>query len=810
MKCIESPSAYLLTSSRRLDATSAFYRSLVFLLVVLLFSPCIGVAQKSGGSFSGFGFPTVNAGPKVSYSAEYDLERGGKKGRLRVTAKIGDGFHTYSTTQAAGGPFPTSISTKNTEIKLTGPFIPDHEATPARDEAWPDLVVEEHHGTVVWTAPFEADKPLDEAKFQPEIEIDALVCGNGTCEPVGDTIIAKFAEFYGGQELMYSFRADSSHAVWSAKLSESAATPATELLLTLRADVDPGYHVYRYVPGDSETNFRTMISVKTKSGLKFKEPTTSAPIVTNNLLGEPIEYYAGSVEWQIPVEIPADAPVGEYPIELNVGFYTCDENSCDPPAAVALNGSVMVAEKANPESKPLSLSALPFVAVVDSDHLADWIDTPGTSAPVPEVKQATLPVAPAQPLTLMHLLAALAGGFILNFMPCVLPVIGLKVMSFVEQAGSDRRKIVALNLAFVAGILAVMLALSLATVAAKLVWGTAFGWGQQFTILEFKVALAMLVFAMSLSFLGVWEIPIPGFAMSVKSGQLMEQEGILGAFSKGILTTVLATPCSGPLLGSLFGLSLSLSEMNVIFLYFIVGIGMSLPYLVLCVHPGFVDFLPRPGAWMETLKQALAFPLLLTVVFFVASIGAEHRIATLILLIFVWFACWLVGRVPGYAKSSRKRIAWTSALASIALGGFIGFGYFGPVEHKLPWIEYNELQLTKLRQQGKTVMVDFTANWCVNCQVNLRMAIDRVKVADIVAANDVVPMVADWTDRSDEILEKLAELQSASIPVLAIYPAEPGAEPIILRDLLTESQVIDALKRAGPSLPEATLTSKMQ
>ncbi len=393
-------------------------------------------------------------------------------------------------------------------------------------------------------------------------------------------------------------------------------------------------------------------------------------------------------------------------------------------------------------------------------------------------------------------------------MPCVLPVIGLKVLSFVDQAGNNHRRVISLNLAFSAGIIAVMLVLALAAIAAKSA-GDAFGWGEQFTSLEFKVALAGLVFAMALSFLGVWEIPIPGFAMSSKSNDLMAKEGLTGAFLKGILTTVLATPCSGPLLGSLFGLSLSLSTANLLLLYFVVGLGMSLPYLGLCVYPRFVDMLPKPGEWMETLKQLLAFPLLLTVVFFVNSVSADYRIATLLMLIFVWFACWMLGRVPSYANADRRLTAWASAIVVIALGGVVSFKYFGPIENKLPWVAYNEPQLAQLRREGKTVMVDFTANWCVNCQLNMRFAIDKDRVAEIVSENKVVPMVADWTDKSEAIREKLNQLESNSIPLLVIYPPDPNAEPIILRDLITESDVVEALEKAGPSLSPAKLTSKL-
>ena len=405
--------------------------------------------------------------------------------------------------------------------------------------------------------------------------------------------------------------------------------------------------------------------------------------------------------------------------------------------------------------------------------------------------------APTLSLTPWHLFAALLGGFILNFMPCVLPVVGLKLMSFVNQAGSSRTRIISLNLAFVAGIVSVMLVLAAVTIAAKMFYGQAFGWGQQFERLDFQVGLAMLVFAMALSFLGVWEIPIPGFATSSHSGELMQKEGHLGAYLKGILTTVLATPCSGPFLGAVFGITLSLSPMSIVILYVTLGLGLGFPYLALCTYPGFVKFLPKPGAWMETLKQVLAFPLLLTVVYIIQIVNPEYRIATLILLIVVWFACWLIGRVPPYSEVTQIRRAWLFGLGTIAVGAIISFSVFGPIKHLLPWEAYNEAQLAEYRREGRTVMVEFTARWCLTCQANMRYAIDREKVRDLCLKNHVITMLADKSEPSPAIDKKLQELGSNSIPLLAIYP--PDAEPIVLRDLLKESQIIAALEEAGPS-----------
>ena len=238
-------------------------------------------------------------------------------------------------------------------------------------------------------------------------------------------------------------------------------------------------------------------------------------------------------------------------------------------------------------------------------------------------------------------------------------------------------------------------------------------------------------------------------------------------------------------------------SLSIVALYVTVGLGLGFPYLALCVYPGVVKFLPKPGVWMETLKEVLAFPLLLTVVYIVQIVNPDYRIATLILLIAAWFACWIIGRVPPYSERRQIFKAWGIGLSTVALMGFISFMYFGPIKHYLPWENYNEAQLDKYRSEGKTVMVEFTARWCPTCQTNMRFAIDRSKVRDICKQNNVITMLADMSESSSAIDKKLEDLGSKSIPLLAIYP--PGAEPIVLRDAITQSQLLSALEEAGPS-----------
>ena len=229
---------------------------------------------------------------------------------------------------------------------------------------------------------------------------------------------------------------------------------------------------------------------------------------------------------------------------------------------------------------------IPIEASLDSVAAPAPIEFDGGDQP------AVAPIDTA--ILLKNLSFAFLGGLILNLMPCVLPVIGLKVLSFAEQGGESRLKVFGLNLAYSIGLISVFLVLASLAVFAD------FGWGEQFTNSTFQVSMVILVFAMALSFLGVWEIPIPGFAGTGKANDLQDKEGFSGAFFKGIFTTILATPCSGPFLGTAFGYTLTLPPAMVFLFFFTAGLGMAMPYLLIGIFPSLVKWLPKPGLWMET------------------------------------------------------------------------------------------------------------------------------------------------------------------------------------------------------------------
>ena len=574
-----------------------------------------------------------------------------------------------------------------------------------------------------------------------------------------------FGNFTGGLR-GGAIRSDEKVTVEAAFTKPTGDSPA---MLFVTAKVAPGYHISAVDQGklpDGDGPGATTITAVEDPAFKllgpFKPIQQPAVHVDRKIwVGLEIREHFGEVTWYAPVEIAAGVDPENIAIEGAVETQACDENSCMP---------------------------------VNLDFTANL----GEGMPIP---QQTVPASPAADLSLWAVAGyGILGGLILNLMPCVLPVIGLKVLSFAEQGGRSRAKILGLNLAYVAGLLAVFLVL--ATLAASVQLGLGdqnFGWGELYTLTWFKVAMTALVFAMALSFLGVWEIPIPGFAASNKATELSRQEGPLGAFCMGVFTTLLATPCSGPFLGPVFGYTISQPPAVTYLVFGSVGVGMALPYLLIGFFPSLVSWLPKPGQWMETLKHLLGFVLLGTVVYLFSTINPDFFLATLATMFGIWFGCWLVGHVPIYAEPKVRAMAWSGGLAAALLVGFASFKMLTPSETPLPWQPYSAQALAVARAQGKTVLVDFTANWCLTCKTNLKFAINREEVRELVDKNDVVTLLADWTDRNDTIKQALLELNSQSIPLLAIYPADPNREVVVLRDLISQSNVLEALAEAGPS-----------
>ena len=392
---------------------------------------------------------------------------------------------------------------------------------------------------------------------------------------------------------------------------------------------------------------------------------------------------------------------------------------------------------------------------------------------------------------------AFVGGLILNLMPCVFPVLGIKILGFVNQAGSDRRKVTLHGLAFTAGVLASFWTLA-GILAALRSGGSQLGWGFQLQspIFVFILAAVMLVFALSLS--GVFEF---GLRATGVGANLQSKSGYTGSFFTGILATVVATPCSAPFLAPALGAALALPLIESFAVFTAIAVGLSLPYLLLSIFPQAIKALPRPGMWMETFKQFMAFPLYATVAFMIwvlagqsSKDGQEYTLLYVLLgLTLIALGTWWYGRynAPG-AKPARARLGLIGGLVLLAAGAALGWPR-ATAPTDLVWEKWSPEAVAKAQAEGKTAYVDFTARWCFTCQTNKAAVFGSSEVKKWIRDKNVVLLKADWTNQDPQITAELAKYNRSAVPFNLIYkPSAP--EPVILPELLTPRIVLDALK----------------
>lgn len=386
---------------------------------------------------------------------------------------------------------------------------------------------------------------------------------------------------------------------------------------------------------------------------------------------------------------------------------------------------------------------------------------------------------------LAWLLLAFLAGVILNVMPCVLPVVSIKILSFVQQAGESRARILSLGLAFSGGILAVFVVLaSLAAFAGQ-------GWGEQFQSPKFIVVMIAIVFAFSLSMFDVFELGVPSQVGALAgSGQ---REGLGDAFLKGVMATVLATPCSGPFLGSTLAWSVTQSASTVFLVFMMIGLGMAAPYVLLTAFPAALKIVPKPGAWMQTFKHLMGFLLLGTVVYLMTSLRSDLLLFTVAFLLFVGLGCWWWGRFATFDQKLGARLGTLgAALLIVAVGARLTFvelrGMFTKGGGHLAWIEFDPVLLAKYNAEGRSVFVDFTANWCPNCKYNEYRVYESDVIRELMEKKEVVPMKADITNdgpRTDMIRRLMLELGGTSIPLCAVFPGDRPNEPDVRLDIVT-------------------------
>ncbi|HEY4010746.1 MAG TPA: thioredoxin family protein [Acidobacteriaceae bacterium] len=481
--------------------------------------------------------------------------------------------------------------------------------------------------------------------------------------------------------------------------------------------------------------------------------------------------------------------------EEDAEFYPFDpeviDNAADQQVETLPDGVRVTLQRASDSTAlPKSLHGLVELSSTEAYDVTAPI-TPGavTSTLTPTAKAAKQ--ATSSDVTAFGAIGlAFLGGLILNLMPCVFPVLFLKGLALVNSSGEERQRQRLHGLVYTLGIVVSFWVI----VAALLVLrasGRELGWGFQLQSPGFIAILASLMFFLALSLAGQFEI---GLSLTSAGGELAQKHGYTGSFFTGVLATVVATPCTAPLMGAAVGFALAQPAWMTFVVFTALALGLALPYLVLSMQPQWTSILPKPGAWMETLKQLTAVPLFATAIWLVwvyahlyAADGVDRMTRLLACFLILAIAGWVLGKWP--AK-------WGSSIAAVLLILWaISLPLVKVRVSTLKWEPYTPASFQAARASGRPVFVDFTAAWCLSCQVNEREVLDSAQVGSNLLTKDFVLLRADWTQYDPAITQALATVERSGVPTYVIYPAGPNSNADVLPELLTRDIVLKAIDK---------------
>jgi thiol:disulfide interchange protein DsbD len=407
---------------------------------------------------------------------------------------------------------------------------------------------------------------------------------------------------------------------------------------------------------------------------------------------------------------------------------------------------------------------------------------------------------------------AFLGGVILNLMPCVFPVLFLKGLALLQSSAMERAQVRRHGLVYALGILVSFWAI-VAVLLVLRATGSHAGWGFQFQSPAFIAVLAAFMFFFALSLAGQFEL---GLSLTSVGGELAQKQGYAGSFFTGVLATVVATPCMGPLLGAAVGFALVQSAGVTFAVFTAVALGLAAPYVLLSWHPAWAKLLPKPGAWMEVLKQVTAVPLFATAIWLAWVYGqlyagpeGVNQVALLLgCFLLLAVAGWALGRWPAKKGSALAAVALIALALAVpivegrkatragavqtATAGQAGFATNGT---EVVWQPYSDQAVDAARAAGHPVFIDFTAAWCLSCQVNERAVLKTAEIESALLKGGVVTMKADWTNSDPAITAKLASVGRASVPTYVVYPAVASGAADVLPELLTKDLVLKAIER---------------
>ncbi|MCA8995503.1 MAG: thioredoxin family protein [Planctomycetaceae bacterium] len=775
---------------------------------------------------------------------------------LQVRVTLPEGANTYSQDPSFSKPTTITVKSKGW-TPLGAGFAPDHPPKVAFDELF-NQELGKFTGTVTFSRRYLAPTDVDPEQAMITGEIDMLICDAETCQPQTIEFEAAFAENGLPKVAETKTKAPSDPEVgesfpslFAPETPNSSGEPAMAALSeTISGMLAEGY---RTTPGINEGTSPVQLQFELSS-LKAKAGDTATLAITL-FLDEGWSTYALEKADESQIELPTvikldptgltaigeilsvpdpeihDSEIGtrsasytdrvtwvqrftvddaeNYGVAGSIRYQICETGkSCMPPKQVKFSLGSIQDPSHLASAEPISTSYVNVASTVspspEPDEEADSIAASvGQFEVEDEGKIASLPVA---------LGAAFLAGLILNIMPCVLPVLAIKILSFVQQAGESRGRILALNLSYTAGVVSIFMALALLASVFQV------GWGGQFQDDRFVIGLIFVVFAMGLSLLGVFELPVPGLIPSAND----HSEGLGGAFNTGIIATLLATPCSGPLMAPVFAFTLSQSKPVIFLIFGVMGLGMASPYLLAGFFPAIVNWLPKPGMWMVRFKQFSGFVLMGTVLWLMYSVDPSRQVPVLFMLLAIALLLWMVGNLYDLSTPAQKK--WTVRVASLLVAAPIFWWGVSGYQSAIPlvaspemmaeihsettdgveiaevdWSRFSEQRLLELRGIGKPMLIDFTADWCAVCKTNEKFALNTEPVVEFLREHEIVPMMADYTKPDPEIRKWLKQFGQDMVPLTVIIPPGTSSKVIALRGLYSQSTLLEKLEQAMTS-----------
>ena len=548
--------------------------------------------------------------------------------------------------------------------------------------------------------------------------------------------------------------------------------------IAVAVEVEPGWHVNSHTP-TYDYLIPTELNIEAPaawSGTQIDYP--AGEMQQFSFADDPLSVYDGQFFIYATLTVPRGIEASEIALPVRLRYQSCDDRRCLPPTEAETRLTLRLGQPGDAAN-------------------AEYFDRAERRV---STEVAHVPSPAALPLLLLF---AWLGGLILNAMPCVLPVLSLKVFGLMQSRDQGRSHVIWGSLATAAGILVSFWALAAAAILAR--WaGATVGWGVQFQQPGFVVFLAVVVVLFCLNLWGVFEIPLPARLAAAGGGN--GGGGAPSHFTTGLFATLMATPCSAPFLGTAVGFALGQPAGTIVAIFTAVGVGMAMPYFALAMFPGAIKILPKPGPWMDTLRKSMGFLLAAAAVWLLYVLSSQvspERLAFIELaLVTLALLVWLTHR-SGASKLLRRLL--TAAVVAAAIGTIAlakpdanAAAANGAITQQLiSWVPFDQAAAESLVAEGRLVFVDVTADWCITCKFNEQRVLETRETAALFEQYEVAAMKADWTNRDERIAAFLARFGKSSVPFYVLY--SPGKEPHVFSELLTRKAVRRALEATETS-----------